>query len=204
MKPEQFDELCDSIKEAGVIKLLALSDAELLANPRVVAAYWGLKGVMRTDHDWHLVCGDCSLYRCYKCKKMAKSREESDCDCFKPIPGCIEKVAWEMRDACDFAIWSKILYTMTKKPWGNQSRALALGAKHWIVAAILCYNSSLDKPEKNRSEAMTCQHKNKKANGYSYKYGEEVSTMYYCYDCGRTFWLSVDEECTIRKGLENE
>ena len=43
---------------------------------------------------------------------------------------------------------------------------------------------------------MTCQHKNKKAMGYSY--GSEVSTLYYCNDCGRTFWLTVNDEIATK------
>lgn len=47
-----------------------------------------------------------------------------------------------------------------------------------------------------RTCEMTCQHKNKKAMGYSY--GSEVSTLYYCNDCGRTFWLTVNDEIATK------
>jgi len=126
-------------------ELLDLSNEELLTEAR--EAYWGLMGggepshcinpEMRVPNPIYGECIKCNdTFNLKECKRERSGLyTKSGCSVENPIPHPIEKVAFQMRNACDFVIWSKILYTLTEKPWGNQSRALKLDARHWVIAA---------------------------------------------------------------------
>ena len=131
-------------------ELLALSDAELLAHPRVVAAYWAMKGVVPNKASFIEPCDYCGRdveyhieFNCHElkdgyhgeCPVCGWKWQESNKN---PIPGCIETVALEIRDACVEKYWYSHLFFL-----GNfldaEDAIKRSTAKQWVVAAVLAW-----------------------------------------------------------------
>ena len=132
-------ELCKSIKEAGMIKLIDSKD--LLAEKRVVAAYKKLMGI---DKLKHYTFGNCAFGRtCENCGEFSPNLSD---EC-KSIPGPIEKVAFEMRDASDRKAWE---YELVETFFSGQGLSFASRARvalrvstpeHQIIAAVKAWEA---------------------------------------------------------------
>ena len=110
-------------------ELLALSDAELLAHPRVVAAYRAMMGKTQSRNHRFIGCSNV----CEKCGVMVDRLPYPIC--INPIPGCIEKVAFEMRDACVEKYWYSHLFFLSNFYDGEDAIKRST-AKQWIIAAM--------------------------------------------------------------------
>jgi hypothetical protein len=92
-----------------------LNCKHLLKNERVRRAYWGLFGCNGLD-------------------KVGLPIVNTD-----PVPGPIEKVAFEMRDACIGKLlpWMDVLWREFDAMYANES-----DAREWIIAAVLAWEES--------------------------------------------------------------
>ena len=127
-------------------QLLKMSDDELLI--AAASAYWGLMGVTKFRHrDDKIICRDgCSkcLAECDGHKNCALCTQ--DCPVPDPIPGCIEKVAFQMRDACDGFKGMYWATELDKVFDANRRRSSAhllanSTAKQWIIAGMLAWEA---------------------------------------------------------------
>ena len=121
-----------------------LNSTDLLAEPRVVAAYWELKGKTEFAHKGGYVGFD----KCSKCLIECEGKDDCPlcshpCSAPDPIPGPIERVAFEMRDACDRSDLDWVSYLMEMLPVIMSFPQCFLlnksEPKHWIIAATLAY-----------------------------------------------------------------
>lgn len=119
-------------------QLLKLSNAELLEAAK--EAYWGLKGKLPAEHDW--VSPDC--HQCVKCGWLRGFRSpHTPCPIpYRRIPGCIEKVAFDMRDACVAKHIDHKWSVAVAEEFGIAACALIdATAKHWIIAAVKAFEA---------------------------------------------------------------
>ena len=106
---------------------------DLLSEPRVIAAYWGLMGESPIQPIQRCECGDCKL-------QMWPGDPDSEP---RPIPGCIEKVAFEMRDACNDKdcpyvkmldkVFAEALYHSPSYAWAT--------AEEMVIASVLAWEA---------------------------------------------------------------
>ena len=118
-------------------ELLTLEPTELLTHPKVVEAWWGMAGKTRDDFtDWpdHWCrCSHCRINYKDGDKKFVMPR----------ICDVIEKVAFDMRDACDRDMWVSQLEVVCdmKSPTFEElyDESHTATPKHWVIAATVAY-----------------------------------------------------------------
>ena len=115
-----------------------LNSKDLLAEPRVVAAYWELKGKTEFAHKGGYVGFD----KCSKCLIECEGKDDCPlcshpCSAPDPIPGPIERVAFEMRDACDIFVW----YGKLMQICGSTIQCRKATKEQWIIAATLAWEA---------------------------------------------------------------
>ena len=125
-----------------LIKELLTCDA-LLTHPKVVEAAKGL-GVLigPWEHDYTKTEGKNNtgpLFICTKCgHKNWTEALLQPCPKVSSIPGPIEKVAFDMRDACDKNEWIGNMRLISSYLMGVE--LLSCGpAKHWVIAATIAW-----------------------------------------------------------------
>ena len=111
-------------------QLLKLSDDELLL--AAAPAYWGLKGKKATRPIRQCTCRDCK----------SQVWDTDPTEELIPIPCCcIEKVAFEMRDACDYKMFRDHLYLLCHDGFNFIEGYFKSTAKQQIVAAMLSWEA---------------------------------------------------------------
>ena len=142
-------------------ELLKLTDDELLI--AAAPAYWGLMGKTEFDHNeietiHDQVFKQASCARCneviahfYTGGDIEKVVVSKHCLIPDPIPCCcIDKVAFEMRDACVVTLWDSYLQriaTVIDMRGGIDGEASRLQAyrvcnqRHWVIAAMLAWEA---------------------------------------------------------------
>ena len=138
-----------------------LESIDLLSEPRVINAYWGLKGVSEWPHGSVQVeiredsDGLYELRACPKCGAMwtwHTKHGERDypyelCRVPDPIPGSLADVAFAMRDAAmsierKLETWDYNVRLVMDTDGVDCTDDLRLSQpKHWIVAAVLAWEA---------------------------------------------------------------
>ena len=122
--------------------ILKMSDDELLL--AAAPAYWGLMGVTEFEHELttQAVGDEISDQWCEKCDKdlVGEGVIFAECPIPDPIPGPIEKVAFQMRDACVEKYWYSHLFFL-----GNfhdaEDAIKRSTAKQQVIAAVLAWEA---------------------------------------------------------------
>ena len=116
-----------------------LESKNLLSEPEVVEAYWGLIG-RPTDHVYiNDICIWCHKGKDFKPGSICNPRRNEP----RPIPGSLPDVAFELRDASSKrGVWiceymDEDFLTVDAWHWVAHHAT----PKHWVIAAVLAWRA---------------------------------------------------------------
>ena len=129
-----------------------LECTDLLANERVIKAYWGLKGG-GYDHRIEKYGEDKTKTQCVHdllyCAKCSIKGRKLDASCPVPdlIPGSVADVAFAMRDALGDSrdTWQQIMRLIASGMWPDDHAEwveVYSQPEHWIIAAVLAWEAT--------------------------------------------------------------